>query len=194
MDETRLRQQVCDAGYQLWVRRLISGEGGVITAELNRRRFITTPAGKRRAALKPEQLLCIDLAGGDALAADRGLPDEAWRPHRLAYQGAMYVESTGQGSGRSIHATVLATPPNVMALHCLHPAAMALRIVNHDDLPVVDAADDKAVQRAVLGAPLVLLHGSGVLATDKTIEACLNRIEALEHHASIELATAGFRE
>ncbi len=194
MDETRLRQQVCDAGHQLWLRRVICGDGGVVTAELNRRRFITTPLGKRRADLKPDQLLCIDLTGTDALASDRGLPDEVWRPHRLAYQGSMYVESTGNGSGRRIHATALATPPNVMALHALHPTAMALRIIGHDDLPVVQADDDKAVQRAVLATPLVLLHNVGVLATDRTVEFCLNRIEALEHHAAIELATAGFRE
>jgi len=194
MDETRIRQQVCDAGHQLWLRRMVCGDGGVVTAELNRRRFIVTPVGKRRADLKPEQLLCIDLTGTDALAADRALPEDVWRPHRLAYQGSMYVESTGDGSGRTIHATALATPPNVMALHCLHPTTAAIRIIGHDDLPVVQPDDDKAVQRAVLATPLILLHNIGVLATDRTVEACLNRLETLEHHAAIELATAGFRE
>ncbi len=194
MDETKLRQAVCDAGHQLWQRRMICGDGGFVSAELNRRRFVVTPPNRRRADLRPEHLLCVDMAGLDMVGSDAALPEIVWRPHRMAYQGAAYLESRSDGSGRQIHATALATPPNIMALHTLAPEAAALKIINHPDLLVVDPADDKALQRAIVAGPLMLLRGQGVFAADRSVDACLNLIEMLEHHASIELATSGFRE
>jgi len=190
MDETKLRQAVCDAGQQLWQRRLIHGSGGFVCAELNRRRFIVTPPHRRRASLRPEQLLCVDLSGVDMLSTDRPLPADIWQPHRIAFQSAAYLEA----QGRAVHATALATPPNAMAMLALAPEAASLPVLNHDAVPIVDPADDKALGRALAGGALVVLRGVGVRAADRSVDACLDSLEALEHHAAIDLTTAGFRD
>lgn len=190
MDEAKLRQAVCDAGQQLWQRRLIHGQGGLVCAELNRRGFIVTPPGRRRAALRPDQLMCVDLTGVDMLSSDRPLPEDLWRPHRVALQNAAFLES----HGRAVHATALATPPNVMAMLTLAPDAATLAVLNFGELPILDPADEKAIGQALAKGPLVVLRGVGVMAADVTIDACLDALEAVEHHAAIDLTTAGLRD
>ena len=68
MDEDQLRQQVCNASHQLWMRGLIAGADGLVALELHRRRYIVTPPGRRRINLQPDDLLCVDMAGEDLQA------------------------------------------------------------------------------------------------------------------------------
>ena len=55
MEET-LDQQICNVAHQLWLRGLISGGDGLISAELHRRRYLVAPPGVRRSDLKPRNL------------------------------------------------------------------------------------------------------------------------------------------
>ena len=109
-DEEKLRREVCQAAQQLWVRGLIAGDRGLVSAELNRRRYLTTPLRKRRADLQPDDLLCVDV-GGESIQATHGLDPPQWMPHRLAYQARVDGDlDAGSHNGQYLptRATILA--------------------------------------------------------------------------------------
>src|SRR5205814_5877822 len=94
VDELQLRQQVCDAARQLWIKGLIVGDGGMVCVELHRRRYLVTPPGKRRGDLRETDLRIVDV-GGMELGEDRVLDENLWRAHRIALQLGVERQTAG---------------------------------------------------------------------------------------------------
>ncbi len=194
VDERQLRHAICQAAYQLWTRGLIAGDGGAVTAELFRRRFLTTPAHARRAELQPEQVICVDI-GGMNVQGPGGLPEIAWRPHRAGYKlnlaeaGALMEIGSRK---RVITATALVEPPIVMALLRQRPDADELEL---GDLrvPVRHIDEENDIASALRVSPGVALRGVGLLCAEATLAATLNWIERVDQQARIELATGAPR-
>ncbi len=178
-DEARLRSAVCHAAHQMWMRRLIAGTGGAVSAEWGRRRFLVTPCGVRRADLEPAQLLCVDM-GGHPIMGDGRLDEAAWRLHRAAYQ------SDRPGG---VRATALAAPASVTSMLRLHPDAAALELTGCEPLPIVAAEDQAGLEQAIGAAPAVAVRGVGLLAAAGSCAAALDLIEDLEHAATVDLCT-----
>lgn len=201
MDEARLRQQVCQAAYQLWIRGLITGDSGLVTAELHRRRYLTTPQHARRAQLAPEDIITVDV-GGLNIQGGSGISEAGWRLHRIAYRSGMggdLGDSPGPGNDgkrRLISSTVLADPPIVLALMRLLPADAAtlpLPGLPGPAVPVVEADDESGIAQGLRASTGVAVRHVGLLAACETLASALNWLERVEHHARIELATGGPR-
>ncbi|MEO1236808.1 MAG: class II aldolase/adducin family protein [Planctomycetota bacterium] len=187
MDEAQLRQQVCNAAHQLWMRGLVVGAEGLVALELHRRRYITTPPGRRRINLTPDDLVCVDLEGQDLLQERHQSPD-AWAPHRVVFHHTMRntPEDIARGAARDVKATVLGIPPKLTALLALEPQATALRLHGHPPIPVVWPQDDTALATAVQKHPVVALQGTGLLASGSTLGQTLSALEHAEQAAAIE--------
>ncbi|MEM8739661.1 MAG: class II aldolase/adducin family protein [Planctomycetota bacterium] len=188
MDEAKLRQQVCNASHQLWMRGLIAGADGLVALELHRRRYIVTPPGRRRINLHPEDLVCVDLEGRD-LMAESDLQPEHWSPHRVVFQHTMRAqpEEIRRGDAREVKATVLGTPPKLTALLALEPEATALRLHGHPPVPIVWPQDETALRTAILKHPVVALQGTGLFASGATLGQTLSSLEHAEQAADIEI-------
>lgn len=188
-----MRQQICQAAQQLWMRGLIVGGGGVVTVELHRRRFLTTPHGLRRANLQADDLICIDM-GGLNIQGGSGLSEAEWRLHRAAYKSGLDEagQPVGNGPRRRVNATILAEPPIVMALMRMLPGGAAeLALPGCDPVPVLGEHDEQAVTDAVRQSALVAVRTAGVLAAAADLPAALNDLERIDHAARIALATGG---
>lgn len=185
-DEQELRQRLCNVTVQLWARQIVSGDGGLISVKVNRRRYLVTPPGRRRALLQPTDILPIDM-GGQSLTTERGLTDLVWSPHRVAYQSDRSELAVGFTNQHEVHATVLATPPHVMALLRLHAGDEALPLAEVGPVPLLDAADERAIRQAFEKLPAVVLSRRSVLCVGTSIEDAANAMERIEHAAMIEV-------
>lgn len=173
------------------MRGLIAGDSGLVTVELNRRRFLTTPLGKRRAELRPEDLLCVDL-GGESIQDALGLDPDLWMPHRLAYQTRVDdVYSTGSpnnGQLAPIRATILAEPAHVMALMRLKINEPQLQFGEDHPIPVLESMNESAVKNTLSQSRVVGIRNCGLLVAAPQLAEALNWIERTEHAAAIEIA------
>ncbi len=183
MNEAYLRELVCQTSHQLWLRGLVAGEGGLVSVEVHRRRYLVTPPGARRAALSPEQVMCVDM-GGQSIQDEASVEEAAWRPHRLAYQASLERGLETGDDRQAVGASILATPPGVLAaVRCGLGEALSVASV---------AGDDEAALRAALAAHrAIALSGLGLLSLGATLAEAHNRVEQLELAAAIELAAAG---
>lgn len=196
MDEALLRQQVSNAARQLWMKGLLVADGGLLSAEVHRRRYLITPPGKRRSDLLESDLRLCDI-GGLELGGGQGLDEVSWRVHRVAYQvglerqvGEPRPDATFRdGAAPPIHATVHTTPPMLMALLRLRPTEMELRLPGLAPVLVVDPADEAAVRRALdQTCVLALGRGGGLFCATAEVWEAVNLLERLELAAAIEIA------
>jgi ribulose-5-phosphate 4-epimerase/fuculose-1-phosphate aldolase len=184
MEEMALRERICAGSHELWLRGLIVGDGGLLSGEMGRRRYLVTPPGQRRCALAPRDLACVDV-GGQSVGGGDSIDAGVWRPHRLAYQAARPGTET---DASAVRATILATPPSLLALLRLRPGIPSLNVGAAAAVPVVDPRDDRALQSALASAGAVAFPALGLLVAGPDLTALLNRVEAIEHAATIELA------
>jgi L-fuculose-phosphate aldolase len=194
MDEWQLRTSISQAAGQLWLRGLIAGDQGMVTAELHRRRYLACPAKRRRADLQPADMLCVDF-GGLTIEGDGEVEIDQWLPHRLAYQCGLDLPEVAHrnGGGESptaISATVLASPPSVMALWRRNEQAEALPLRDWPTVLIVKLDDNQALGKALLQFPVAVVVGHGLLAVGADVVEAHNWIERAEHAACIELATS----
>ncbi len=185
-DEQELRQQMCTTAFQLWARGVLSGDTGLVSVKVNRRRYLVTPPGKRRASMALADVLAVDM-GGIALTADRGLDEITWSPHRLAYQADRSGMTVGWSDKHEVKATVLASPPHVMALMRLKPDDESLPLPDPTPVPIIDATDESAVRGAFEKLPAVVLSRRCVLCAGNSLDDVANTLERIEHAAMIEV-------
>lgn len=194
MDEEQLRQQVCRASHQLWLRGLVAGAGGLVALEMHRRRYLVTPPDVRRIDVQPGDVVCVDLAGVE-LRREVEFAPEVWTPHRVSFQQTMNAlpEAIRQGEARHVKATVLAHPPRLTALLALRPEAQKLDLHQHASIPVVFANQEKHLGEAVLKHPVVALPGVGVLSTGPALAQALSALEGAEQAADITITLQQLR-
>ncbi len=182
MDETRLREQLCQAVGQLWTRGMIVGADGMVCAEVHRRRYLATPVGLRRIDLTPNDLICVDI-GGENVQGGEGIPIKLWQPHRDIFQ------SRSDPADDVLRASALIEPPHIMALLASRDGVTELDLGLGAAVPVVEQDDDPALRQALQDATEAVLRGRGLLVASTDLAQTLNRIERIEMAASIQLAT-----
>jgi ribulose-5-phosphate 4-epimerase/fuculose-1-phosphate aldolase len=192
VDEASLRQNVSNAARQLWMKGLLVADGGMVTAEVHRRRYLVTPPGKRRSEMQDDDLRMCDI-GGQELGGGIGLDEAHWRVHRIAYQISLEridAPLPGKTAPGPILATVQATPPMLVALLRLtRPPNGELQIVGLPLVIVVDDADEAALRRALGRTSVVgLARSGGILCATGSVWDAVNVLERLEHAATIEVA------
>lgn len=190
MSESLLRQSLCQAARELWTRGLIIGDGGILSAEVHRRRFLVTPVGLRRSDLGDADLAVVDIAGMD-LVGGPTVPKDAWLPHRVAYRVGLDRESAnGRGGEKlaAIVATVQATPPHMAALVRLSANATEIKLAGVPLIRIITQADEDTYRTAFESAQAVALRDSeSIIVAASDLWQAVNLIELIEHAAAIEL-------
>lgn len=188
MDETQVREQLCQALRQLWTRGMLVGCDGLLSCEVHRRRYLVTPVGRRRIDLEPGDLVCVDI-GGENVHGDEGIPLGQWQPHRDVYQS--HVGDAGVGLG----ASALIEPANILALLSRDDGADRLDLGCGESLKVVDGGNPGAVSEALSSSTEIVLRGAGepgargsLLVAAADLSSLLNRIERIDLFAAVKLA------
>ena len=198
MDDLQVRQAVCRASHELWLRGLVAGDDGLVCVELNRRRYVVAPPGSRKADLQPQQAREVDLdgeiVGTTRDGAPRSVSPTYWRPCMLALQAAIRHDQDRRGPGPTVHACVIVQPVSLMAM--MHKAGTPnpvgeVALASGRMLPIIDATSAQGedhLKDAIGETPGILLPGVGLFVPAPTLARALNRAERLEHDAAVTLA------
>ncbi|XAM00744.1 class II aldolase/adducin family protein [Phycisphaeraceae bacterium D3-23] len=192
MDEQHIRQAVCRAAHELWLRGLVAGDDGLVCVELNRRRYVVAPPGVRKADAQPHQTRDVDLDGesvGQSRTSGRAaVPPSYWRACSAALRLSARTAEDPRADGPTVHACIIAQPVALLAL--LHRAGDGdtISLASGRQLPVLDPADEERITETVGEAPGILLRGVGLFVPAATLDRTLNRVERLEHDAAVTLA------
>ncbi len=181
MDETQLRERLCEALRQLWMRGMIVGADGMLCCEAHRRRYLATPIGQRRVDLGPDDLICVDI-GGENVQGGEGIPLEVWQPHRDVYQTHM------DPSGVTLGASAIIEPANVLALLSRCDGAERLDLGGGESIPVVGRDDAAALRQVLAESTEAVLCGRGLFVAAADLPGLLNRIERIDFAAAVRLA------
>ena len=180
MDEQPLREQFCQALNQLWTRGWIIGADGMLCSELHRRRYLVTPIGKRRADLKPDDLICVDI-GGEDVQGGENLPPELWQPHRDAYQ--THIDE----SGMSLKASAEIESVKIATLLTWQNGNDHLEL-GSESIPIINGQDNSAIRDVLSNTTEVVLSGRGLFLAAADLPTLLNRIERIDYLAALKLS------
>ncbi|GIW71019.1 MAG: aldolase [Planctomycetota bacterium] len=182
--EAELREQLVAAGALLERRGLIVATDGNLSARLPDGRLLVTPAGSRKGALRPEELVLCDPDGAPLGAGAR--PSSEVRMHARLY--AVRPEA-----GAVVHAH----PPAVVALSLAgrQIAAAALPEVAEGigEVALAPYAHPgtetlaRRVAEAARQAEAVVLERHGALTLGRTVEEALLRMERLAWAGEVTL-------
>lgn len=172
-DDARLRAAICAAGRRLGARGLVSAAEGNLSLRLSGGRLLTTPTGRRKDELLPEDMATVPL-------------DPATGP-----------PPTGPppSSDIAIHRAIYRARPDVIAIAHAHlPASMALTLAG--EIPDPAALPETAYHLPVL--PFVPYGAMGseelagrVAAAFGTERPPLPNAVLLERHGGIAVGSAG---
>jgi L-fuculose-phosphate aldolase len=156
MDEQALRQAVARVAKESLAAGLNRGSSGNVSARCGGG-FLVTPSGVPGAALTPENLVWLDLAGQDAATAPPGAaqPSSEWRIHRDIYRA---VPEAG--------AIVHAHSPFAVSLACLRRGLPAFNYM----VAVAGGKDIRCADYATFGTQALSDH---VLRALQDRRACL---------------------
>ncbi len=177
--EEALRRTLAGASRRVHAVGWVAGHVGNLSIRLGEGRFLCTPTSVSKGDVTPEMLLVVD-ASGRVLQGTRRVFSE-WALHAAAYAARPDVgavlhahppTATGfAAAGITLEAPFLAEP--VVSL-----GARVLLVPWH---PPGDPAEATALAEALLEADAVLLAQHGALTVGADVEACVLRMELLEH-------------
>ena len=186
MDERALRDAVVAGGARLGARGLIAAAEGNLSVRLPGDRILITPAGRRKDALEPGELLVVPL---DQPAASDDAGQGGLRPssdvaiHRAIYQARPDVEAV-------VHAHVPAAMALILAGETPDPAALPETALLLPRLPVVPFGVPGSTELAgriaaafLEGDPrpaAVLLELHGAVAVGAAIAEAVDRMELVD--------------
>jgi ribulose-5-phosphate 4-epimerase/fuculose-1-phosphate aldolase len=190
MNESALREHICECGKSLYERGLATGSSGNISVRLDDG-WLLTPTNACLGKLDPARLSKLDwqgrLVSGDAPSKEAFL-------HR-----AMYEERGGAGAIVHLHSTHSAAVSCMSDLDpcdCIPPltAYFVMKIGRLPLIPYHRPGDPKLGDaiRGIAGKhSAVLLANHGPVVSGKTLEAALYATEELEETAKLFLMLRG---
>jgi ribulose-5-phosphate 4-epimerase/fuculose-1-phosphate aldolase len=186
-DIDRLRVALVAAGRRLGARGLISAGEGNVSANLGGGLLLTTPTGRRKDELEPEDILEVSVAANPA-----GTPGAPAGPrpstditvHRAIYAARADVRAI-------VHAHLPAAMALTLAGEMPDPAALPETALLLPRLPFVpfETPGSAELARRVAAAfaegdellpGAVLLERHGAIAVGDTVEQAVNRLELVE--------------
>ncbi|MCS7104249.1 MAG: class II aldolase/adducin family protein [Thermofilaceae archaeon] len=175
-----LRRQIVRAFKIMERKGLNYGYSGNVSARVGEGVFIVTPSGKRKAALRPEELLVVDWEGN--LIEGDGKPSVELPLHLAVYRNRKDVSAVIHA--HPIYATVL----SILRID-LEPVVEELALYVGGEVKVADYAPSGTEQLAenavktLADRNAVILANHGVLACGKNMDEALNVLECVERTA-----------
>jgi len=184
MDETALREAICEVGRRLDARNLVAATDGNISARIGDDRYLCTPSGVAKGYMRPEQIVIAD-SRGDKVSGEGKVTSEFFT-HLAVYE-----------EREDVMAVVHAHPPSATActfagVSMTAPALPEL-VMALGGVPVAPYATPgsreggEVIRPFVRKGDAVLLdrHGA-VTAGTSPLEAYL-KMEKIEHAADLLL-------
>jgi len=177
------RRQVVDYGKKLITSGLTKGTGGNISIYLpEEKRMIITPSGMEYFALKPEDILVMDLQG-NIIEGDHK-PSSEYGMHRIFYEKRTDIRAVVHV--HSVFATTMATLGlEIPAMHYL------IAVGGGNNIPVAPYATfgtEELAQNAYESMKerfAVLLSNHGLLTGGNTLDSAFSKAEEIEFCAEI---------
>jgi L-fuculose-phosphate aldolase len=177
-DEATLREAICAAGRRLGSRGLISAGEGNLSFRLGGGSLLTTPTGRRKDELVPEDLVVVPLDPGSGSHPGDKLPPGS-RP----------------SSDIAIHRAIYRARPDVVAVAHAHlPASMALTLAG-------ETPDPAALPETAFHLPRLPLVPYGAMGSEELAARIAAAFTAdgpplplavlLERHGAIAVGAAG---
>lgn len=184
MSERELRLEVCEAGRRLYARGLIAGADGNISVRLPRGRLLTTPSGRSKGFMRPEELVITDLEGRPM---GGGKPSSELRLHLAVYRKREDVQSV-------IHAhppkAVAFTVAGVSLEQCVMPEVLMYMGTVPTTRYATPSSEEgpRVIEEFIVKHDALLLDRHGAVTVGATVEEAWQRMEKLEHFAEVVLA------
>jgi L-fuculose-phosphate aldolase len=183
MDEPKLRDQICEAGHDLWNRGLIGANEGNISCRLDAGRLLATPAGANKGKLAPESLAVI---GNDGTPLGDTRASSEIELHLRIYKDRPEVQAV-------IHAHPTVATGFALAGRPMPPGLLPEADIVLGRVPIVPFAIPGTAAMGDAIAPLLaqhdvfLLASHGAVAVGASIEQAAIRMETLERVARVFL-------
>jgi L-fuculose-phosphate aldolase len=185
--EADLRREMCDVGRRIWVKGFCAGNEGNHSCRLGPDRFLCTPTGRSKGALRPGDLCVVD-GRGDQIAGTFGRTSEI-RLHLAIYRARADVNAVIHS--HPPHATAFAVA-GIELPTGVHPEAEVF-LGKVPTAKYVTPGDDRlgdSILPFLVSSNTVLLQSHGVVCFDATLEQTYYKLEIVDAYARILLLAA----
>jgi len=184
MIEEKLRQDLCEVGRRMYARHLISGMDGNISVLREDRTILTTPTGRCKGFLEPDDLVITD-SEGRKLSGKRE-PSSELMLHLSCYRNRPDVKAV-------VHAHPPTCTGYAVAGIPLNKALLAEIIVTFGCIPIAPYGTPSteelagSVNELIRKHDALLLANHGAITVGHELYATYFKMETIEHFASISL-------
>ncbi len=186
MNESDIKEQICEVGYNLWARGMVAANDGNISVLLDDGTILTTPSGVSKSKLRPE-LICRMTADNEQVYCPEGFrPSSEFRMHLRCYS-----------ERPDIRAVVHAHPPTATGFACagiaLDDYSLSEAVMFVGSVPVAPfglPGSEEVPDSIVPYLPYhdtILLANHGALTVGVDLTQAYYRMETLEHYAKTAL-------
>ena len=183
-DETRLREEIVEAGRRLYKKGFVAANDGNVSVRLDGGRILITPSGVCKGDMDPGMLVVVD--GDGKVLSGRLKPSSEMKMHLAVYR-----------IRDDVKAIVHAHPPKATAFAVaglpldkltLPEVVFSLGSVAFSEYGTPSTKQvPEAVVRVIGDAGAVLLANHGALTVGAGVMDAYFRMETLEHFAAITL-------
>ena len=185
MTENAIREQVCEIGRQVYQKGFVAANDGNFSVRLADNRILTTPTGISKGAMRPEQLVVVDMMGRVELGS-QSKPSSELLMHLFVYRERPEVGAVVHA--HPIHATGFAT-----AGIALDECIAAEIIATLGSVPLAPYGTPsthelpETLRSHIHRADAMLLANHGVVTMGRDLHEAYFRLERIEHYAQIVL-------
>lgn len=182
--ERLLREEICEIGQRMYLRRMVAANDGNLSVRLSKDEILCTPTGVSKGFMKPEQLCKIDLTGKVLTMAEGFGPSSEVKMHLRVYQKRPDISAV-------VHAhPIFATGFAVMG-RALDIPIMPEVIVNFGKVPLAPygtpstAEIPDAIEPYLMDYQAILLESHGALTWEKDLQTAYMKMESVEFYAEL---------
>lgn len=186
MNETQIKQAICEVGHNLWQLGFVAANDGNISVKIDDNTFLTTPTGTSKRILTPEMIIKMNANNEVVERHPDFFPSSEFKMHLGCYKARP-----------DINAVVHAHPPTATGFAIAHipldEYSMPEAIIFLGSVPIAPygTPGTQEVPDSVMpflpdhDTILLMNHGALTVGTDLT--QAYYRMETLEHFAKVSL-------
>jgi L-fuculose-phosphate aldolase len=181
--ELLLRQELCEAGRRLHELGLVGASEGNLSARLDEEYLLTTPRGRSKGSLDPEEIVKVDFAGVPA-PGELMLPSSELKVHLKVYE--MRPDAQAVIHAHPSYATGFAVAGLSIPSGLLPEADMVLGKVAWVPfgMPGTQEAADQ-LEAFLPEHDSFLLSHHGTVTVSRSVPDCMQKMETLERIAKV---------
>jgi len=184
LNEAQARKDIVEIGRRLYANGYVASNDGNISVRLSQNEIIITPTGVSKGSMGEDDLLLVNLAGEVLTGALK--PTSEMKMHLAVYR--LRPDAMAVVHAHPQKATAFAVAGIPLERVTLPEAAVALGPVRLADYGTPSTEEvPQAVERSLGDSDALLLANHGALTLGRDVYDAYNKMEILEHFASISL-------